>query len=48
MSLWFAPAESMPSLILARVFYGLGAGGIFAKGAILVNDLILIHIRGFY
>lgn len=47
-SLWCALAQSIGSLILARAFCGLGAGGMVAMGAILTNDLVPMHIRGFY
>lgn len=47
-SLWCALAQSIESLILARAFCGLGAGGIIAMGAILTNDLVPMQIRGFY
>lgn len=47
-SLWCALAQSIQSLILARAFCGLGAGGMVAMGAILTNDLVPMHIRGFY
>lgn len=47
-NIWCALAQSMQSLILARAFCGLGAGGIIAMGAILTNDLVPMRIRGFY
>ena len=47
-SLWCALAQSIESLILARAFCGLGAGGMIAMGAILTNDLVPIYIRGLY
>ncbi|KAL8691769.1 MAG: hypothetical protein Q9224_004101 [Gallowayella concinna] len=47
-SIWCALAPSIESLILARASCGLGAGGMIAMGAILTNDLIPIHTRGFY
>ncbi|KAL8921022.1 MAG: hypothetical protein Q9208_005913 [Pyrenodesmia sp. 3 TL-2023] len=47
-SVWCALAQSILSLIVARAFCGLGAGGMLAMGAILTNDLVPMHIRGFY
>lgn len=47
-NLWCALAQSIESLILARAFCGLGAGGVVAMGAILTNDLVPMHTRGFY
>ncbi|KAL8813084.1 MAG: hypothetical protein Q9200_000551 [Gallowayella weberi] len=47
-SIWCAVAPSIEGLILARAACGLGAGGVVAMGAILTNDLVPIHIRGFY
>ncbi|KAL8842521.1 MAG: hypothetical protein Q9170_000475 [Blastenia crenularia] len=47
-SVWCALAQSIESLIVARAFCGLGAGGMVAMGAILTNDLVPMHIRGFY
>lgn len=45
---WCALAESIGSLIAARAVCGLGAAGVMAMGAILVNDLVPIEIRGTY
>ncbi|KAH7043223.1 major facilitator superfamily domain-containing protein [Macrophomina phaseolina] len=45
---WCALAQSIGSFIAARAFCGLGAGGVFAMGSILTNDLVPIEIRGNY
>ena len=47
-NVWCALAQSITSLIIARAFCGLGAGGVVAMGAILTNDLVPMHIRAFY
>ncbi|KAK7538188.1 major facilitator superfamily domain-containing protein [Phyllosticta citribraziliensis] len=43
-----ALAPSIGAFIAARAFAGFGAGGIFAMGAVLTNDLVPIEIRGHY
>lgn len=45
---WCALAKSMASLIIARAFCGLGAGGVMAMGSIMTNDLVRIEVRGTY
>ncbi|KAK2067025.1 hypothetical protein P8C59_000794 [Phyllachora maydis] len=47
-TLWCATAGSMTSLIVARAFCGLGAGGIMTLGSILISDLVPIEIRANY
>lgn len=42
-TLWCATAGSMTSLIVARAFCGLGAGGIMTLGSILISDLVPIE-----
>ncbi|KAK8231695.1 major facilitator superfamily domain-containing protein [Phyllosticta capitalensis] len=41
-------APTIGAFIAARAFAGLGAGGVFAIGSILTNDLVPIEIRGNY
>ncbi|KAK7609289.1 major facilitator superfamily domain-containing protein [Phyllosticta citricarpa] len=43
-----ALAPTMGAFIAARAFAGLGAGGVFAMGSILTNDLVPVEIRGHY
>ncbi|KAH9897312.1 major facilitator superfamily domain-containing protein [Xylariomycetidae sp. FL2044] len=47
-TLWCALAQSMISLIFARAFCGLGAGGMMGLGAIILNDLVPYGRRGPY
>ena len=42
-TLWCALADSMTSLIIARAFCGLGAGGMMTMGSIIVSDLVPIE-----
>lgn len=47
-TLWCAMAQSIGSLIAARAFCGLGAGGVLALGMILSSDLVRLEYRGVY
>ncbi|KAH7387011.1 major facilitator superfamily domain-containing protein [Phaeosphaeria sp. MPI-PUGE-AT-0046c] len=47
-SVFCATARSIAWLTIARVFQGLGAGGIFVVGSILVTDMVSLHERGKY
>ncbi|KAE9366460.1 MFS general substrate transporter, partial [Stipitochalara longipes BDJ] len=47
-SIFCATAQSMSWLIAARVFQGLGSGGINAVGSIIVTDMVSLRERGKY
>lgn len=47
-TLWCAMAQSIGSLIAARAFCGLGAGGVLSLGMILSSDLVRLEYRGVY
>ncbi|KAN0092489.1 MFS general substrate transporter [Hyaloscypha variabilis] len=47
-SIFCATAQSMSWLITARVFQGLGSGGINAVGSIIVTDMVSLRERGKY
>lgn len=42
-TIWCALADSIESLILARAFCGLGAGGMMSMGNIIISDLVPIE-----
>ncbi|MCJ1469139.1 hypothetical protein MMC07_007772 [Pseudocyphellaria aurata] len=45
---WCAIAHNMTSLIAARAFCGIGAGGVLAMSPIMTNDIVDINVRGTY
>jgi MFS family permease len=47
-TLWCAIAQSIGSLIAARAFCGLGAGGAMSMSMIIVSDLVRIEDRGVF
>ncbi|KAF3018864.1 hypothetical protein E8E14_007910 [Neopestalotiopsis sp. 37M] len=47
-TIWCALADSIESLIVARAFCGLGAGGMMSLGNIIISDLVPIERRGVY
>ena len=42
-TIWCALADSIESLIVARAFCGLGAGGMMSLGNIIISDLVPIE-----
>lgn len=47
-SVFCATAQNVAWLIGARVFQGLGSGGILVVGSIIITDMVSLHERGKY
>ncbi|RPB27224.1 MFS general substrate transporter [Terfezia boudieri ATCC MYA-4762] len=47
-TLWCATAQSIGSFIAARALCGVGCGGVWTMGAIVLSDIVPIEIRGTY
>ncbi|KAI5806791.1 multidrug resistance protein fnx1-like protein [Peziza echinospora] len=47
-TLWCALATSILTFILARAICGIGCGGVWTMGAIVLSDIIPIEVRGTY